>query len=177
MSRCLHGKDICDLLDICVWSAYNTVERLLNYKTMGDREMCAYAADIDRCDCTTIHEEVVSKVRERMPDEDSLLDLSELFKVFGDSTRVKILSALLQAEMCVCDIAVLLGMTKSSISHQLRILKSSKLVKHRKGRKGRLLFAGRRACGKHLRSGPCSCLREVTRVIGLFKRFFKYING
>ena len=94
--------------------------------------MCAYTADSDRCDCSTIHEEVVNAVRGRMPDEDSLLDLSELFKVFGDSTRVKILCALLQAEMCVCDIAVLLGMTKSSISHQLRILKQAKLVKNRK---------------------------------------------
>jgi DNA-binding transcriptional ArsR family regulator len=67
-----------------------------------------------------------------MPDEDILLDLSELFKVFGDSTRVKILCALLNAEMCVCDIAALLGMTKSSISHQLRILKQAKLVNYRK---------------------------------------------
>lgn len=73
-----------------------------------------------------------------MPDEDDLLDLAELFKVFGDSTRVKILCALLRAEMCVCDIAVLLGMTKSSISHQLRILKQSKLVKYR--REGRVVY-------------------------------------
>lgn len=94
--------------------------------------MCAYTADSDRCDCNTIHEEVVHQVRLHMPEEDNLLDLAELFKVFGDSTRVKILCALLQAEMCVCDIAVLLGMTKSSISHQLRILKQSKLVKFRK---------------------------------------------
>ncbi len=94
--------------------------------------MSPYTAEIDRCDCNTIHEEVVHEVRARMPDEENLLDLSELFKVFGDSTRVKILCALLQAEMCVCDIAVLLGMTKSSISHQLRILKQAKLVKHRK---------------------------------------------
>lgn len=94
--------------------------------------MCAYAADIDRCDCNSIHESVIIDVRKNMPDEENLLDLSELFKVFGDSTRVKILYALLQAEMCVCDIAVLLGMTKSSISHQLRILKQSKLVKYRK---------------------------------------------
>ncbi len=100
--------------------------------------MCAYAADIDRCDCNTIHEDVVIRVRDNMPDEDNLLDLSELFKVFGDSTRVKILCALLQAEMCVCDIAVLLGMTKSSISHQLRILKQSKLVKYR--RDGKVVY-------------------------------------
>lgn len=94
--------------------------------------MCAYTADFDRCDCNTIHEEVVNDVREHMPDDDILLDLSDIFKVFSDSTRVKILCALFRAEMCVCDIAVLLGMTKSSISHQLRILKQAKLVKHRK---------------------------------------------
>ena len=65
--------------------------------------MCAYTADIDRCDCNTIHEDVVNEVRNHMPDEDNLLDLSELFKVFGDSTRVKILCALFHAEMCVCE--------------------------------------------------------------------------
>jgi DNA-binding transcriptional ArsR family regulator len=94
--------------------------------------MCAYTADFDRCDCNTIHEDVVKDVREHMPDDDILLDLSDIFKVFSDSTRVKILCALFRAEMCVCDIAVLLGMTKSSISHQLRILKQAKLVKYRK---------------------------------------------
>lgn len=94
--------------------------------------MCANPTEIDRCDCNTIHEEVVNDVREHMPDEDILLDLADIFKVFSDSTRVKILYALFRAEMCVCDIAVLLGMTKSSISHQLRILKQAKLVKYRK---------------------------------------------
>lgn len=94
--------------------------------------MCASTNDIDRCDCNIIHEEVVMDVREHMPDEDILLDLADIFKVFSDSTRVKILYALFRAEMCVCDIAVLLGMTKSSISHQLRILKQAKLVSYRK---------------------------------------------
>ncbi|MBE6831680.1 metalloregulator ArsR/SmtB family transcription factor [Clostridium sp. KNHs216] len=100
--------------------------------------MCAYAADIDRCDCNTIHEEVVNDVRKHMPDDDTLLDLADIFKVFSDSTRVKILCALFRAEMCVCDISVLLGMTKSSISHQLRILKQAKLVKYRKD--GRVVY-------------------------------------
>lgn len=100
--------------------------------------MCAYTADNDRCDCNIIHEAVVNDVREHMPDEDNLIDLSDLFKVFGDSTRVKILCALLRADMCVCDIAVLLGMTKSSISHQLRVLKQSKLVKNR--RDGKIVY-------------------------------------
>lgn len=100
--------------------------------------MSAYTSEIDRCDCNTIHEEVVNDVREHMPDEDILIDLADIFKVFGDSTRVKILCALFRAEMCVCDISVLLGMTKSSISHQLRILKQSKLVKNR--RDGRVVY-------------------------------------
>lgn len=100
--------------------------------------MCAYTADIDRCDCNIIHEAVVNDVRKHMPEEDNLLDLADLFKVFSDSTRVKILCALFRAEMCVCDIAVLLGMTKSSISHQLRVLKQSKLVKYR--RDGKVIY-------------------------------------
>lgn len=100
--------------------------------------MFTYTGDIDRCDCNIIHEDVVNDVREHMPDDDDLIDLADLFKVFGDSTRVKILCALLRADMCVCDIAVLLGMTKSSISHQLRVLKQSKLVKYR--RDGKIVY-------------------------------------
>ena len=67
-----------------------------------------------------------------MPDEEILYDLAELFKIFGDSTRIKILYVLFESEMCVCDIAQLLGMTQSAISHQLRSLKQSKLVKYRR---------------------------------------------
>lgn len=94
--------------------------------------------DIDRCDCHVIHEDVVADVRNHMPVEDILFDLADVFKVFSDSTRVKILYALFRAEMCVCDIAVLLGTTKSAISHQLRILKQANLVKSRKD--GRVVF-------------------------------------
>lgn len=86
----------------------------------------------DRCYCEVIHEEVVNRVREKMPKEETLYDLAELFKMFGDSTRIRILWALDEAEMCVCDIAALLNMTQSAISHQLRILKQAKLVKNRK---------------------------------------------
>jgi ArsR family transcriptional regulator len=73
-----------------------------------------------------------------MPEEEKLYDLADFFKVFGDSTRIKILWALTQSEMCVCDLAVLLNMTKSSISHQLKILKQSRLVKYRKD--GKMVF-------------------------------------
>ena len=100
--------------------------------------MNPYTPEIDKCDCTIIHEDVVREVRLQMPEEEDLLDLADLFKVFGDSTRVKILCALFKAELCVCDIAALLGMTKSAISHQLRILKQSKLIKNR--RDGKVVY-------------------------------------
>jgi len=87
---------------------------------------------IESCSCSTIHEEVVLKVRESMPEEETLYDLAELFKVFGDTTRIKILCALFESEMCVCDIASLLSMNQSAISHQLRVLKQARLVKYRK---------------------------------------------
>ena len=87
---------------------------------------------INKCDCNFIHEEVVDKVKGKMPEDEKLYDLAELFKVFGDTTRIKILYALFEEEMCVCDIADLLNMTQSAISHQLRILKQARLVKFRK---------------------------------------------
>jgi DNA-binding transcriptional ArsR family regulator len=90
------------------------------------------AVDLDKCDCNVIHEDVVNRVRRKLPDEEILLNLADLFKVFGDSTRVRIISALLHSEMCVCDISALLGMTKSAISHQLKELRQTKLVKNRK---------------------------------------------
>ena len=94
--------------------------------------------DVECCDLYDVHEEVVQAVRERMPEEDKLYDLAELYKVFGDSTRIRILFLLLESEMCVCDIAQLLGMTQSAISHQLQTLKKSKLVKYR--RQGKTVF-------------------------------------
>jgi ArsR family transcriptional regulator len=100
--------------------------------------MAEYKADLDRCDCNVIHQDIVDKVKENMPMEENLYDLAELFKIFGDTTRIKILYALTSSEMCVCDIAVLLNMTQSSISHQLRVLKQAKLVKYRK--EGKVVF-------------------------------------
>ncbi|NLO89231.1 MAG: helix-turn-helix transcriptional regulator [Clostridia bacterium] len=92
----------------------------------------------DRCDCKVIHEDVVNTVKEKMPPEETLYDLAELFKVFGDTTRVKILWALDKSEMCVCDLAVLLNMTQSAVSHQLRILRQARLVKYRK--EGKIVY-------------------------------------
>jgi len=96
---------------------------------------------IERCDCDVIHEDIVNLVKSRMPKEESLYDLAELFKVFGDTTRIKILWALDASEMCVCDIAVLLNMTQSAISHQLRVLKQAKLVRSRKD--GKIVYYSR----------------------------------
>ena len=90
------------------------------------------------CEFLYVHEEIVQQVNQVMPQEETLFDLAELFKVFGDSTRIKILYVLFEAEMCVCDIAQLLGMTQSAISHQLQVLKKSKLVKYR--RDGKTVF-------------------------------------
>jgi len=100
--------------------------------------MTANMQPIERCDCDVIHDDVVNKVKGKMPEEETLYDLAELFKVFGDSTRIRILWALDEAEMCVCDIAYLLNMTQSAISHQLRVLKQANLVKNRKD--GKIVF-------------------------------------
>lgn len=94
--------------------------------------------DFYRCDCKVIHEDIVELVSQRMPPEVNLYDLAELFKVFGDTTRIRILCALSESEMCVCDIAVLLNMTQSAISHQLRVLKQARLIKYRKA--GKVVF-------------------------------------
>jgi ArsR family transcriptional regulator len=90
------------------------------------------------CRCELIHESVIQTVKAKMPQEEALYDLAELFKVFGDTTRIKIIAALLEAELCVCDIAELLAMSQSAISHQLRVLRHARLVKHRK--EGKVVF-------------------------------------
>ena len=79
-----------------------------------------------------VNNNLVQKIKKNMLDEDKIIDLSELFKVFGDFTRMKIICALLQGELCVCDIANVTDMSVSAISHQLRILKQAKLVKYKK---------------------------------------------
>lgn len=89
-------------------------------------------SDIECCDSTELHEDLIQKVTEHMPEEEELYDLAELFKVFGDSTRIRILYVLFEAEVCVCDIAEALHMTQPAISHQLRILKQAKLIKNRR---------------------------------------------
>ena len=90
------------------------------------------------CEANVIHQDVVAKVRENMQDEDPIYEVAELFKVFGDSTRARIICALTVSELCVCDLSCLLNMSQSAISHQLRILKASNLVRFR--REGKTVF-------------------------------------
>ena len=90
------------------------------------------------CEYLCVHEDVVKKVNDSLPDEEQLYNLADFFKVFADSTRIKILYVLLQSQMCVCDIAQLLNATQSAISHQLRVLKQMHLVKAR--REGKTIF-------------------------------------
>ncbi|MTT30792.1 metalloregulator ArsR/SmtB family transcription factor [Terrilactibacillus sp. BCM23-1] len=92
----------------------------------------------ETCSQTIIHKDIIQLVSEHMSDDISLDNMAELFKLFGDRTRIRILHALNQSEMCVCDLAYLLGMTQSAISHQLRLLKQAKLVKNRK--EGKIVY-------------------------------------
>ena len=98
----------------------------------------AFGADVPHCADTHVHGDVLDEIRPVFPPEEDLYALADLFKVFGDSTRIRILYALFEAELCVCDIAELLGMSLSAISHQLRVLKQAKLVKYR--RDGKTVF-------------------------------------
>lgn len=92
----------------------------------------------EECECEHVHSDVVEYVENVLPDEEVLYEIAELFKVFGDSTRTRIISALFEKELCVCDIAALLHMTKSAVSHQLRTLRQTKIVKSR--RSGKEIF-------------------------------------
>jgi ArsR family transcriptional regulator len=92
----------------------------------------------ERCEYLHVHDDIIKKVAQILPEDELLYDLADLFRLFGDSTRIKILYVLSASEMCVCDIAQLLNMTQPAISHQLRALKQSKLVKYR--REGKTVF-------------------------------------
>lgn len=94
--------------------------------------------DIPHCEYMHAHPDTIERIASGMPDEDTLIDLAELFKVFGDSTRIKILTALESGELCVCDISTAVGMTSSAVSHQLKILKNAGLVSFR--REGKTVF-------------------------------------
>ena len=93
---------------------------------------------VECCEVPMVHRDLVSEVREKLPEENRMQDLAELFKIFGDTTRIRILFVLFEEELCVCDLAEALQMTQSAISHQLNILKRSRLVKSR--REGKSVF-------------------------------------
>ena len=94
--------------------------------------------EFEKCECTVIHEDIVEKVKKQMPEESKLIQTAELLKVFGDPTRIKIICALMKAEMCVCDLSALLEVSQSAISHQLKTLKQTRLVKYR--RDGKVIY-------------------------------------
>lgn len=104
----------------------------------GEEQPADVSEHTDLSEGGSSHPDVVKAVAEKLPDEELLYDVAELFKVFGDSTRVRIICALFESEMCVCDIAGVLNMTQSAISHQLRVLKQARLVKYR--REGKTVF-------------------------------------
>ena len=94
--------------------------------------------ELEQCEIAGSHPESIQKAKEQMPCEDHLFDLADFFRIFADSTRVKIVCALLSTELCVCDIAELLEISQSAISHQLRVLKQARLVKSR--RAGKVIY-------------------------------------
>jgi ArsR family transcriptional regulator, lead/cadmium/zinc/bismuth-responsive transcriptional repressor len=104
----------------------------------GRNKMADDILKVDDCSCLVIHQDIIDKVKVNMLKDEILCDLADLFKVFGDSTRIKILHVLSKSEMCVCDISALLGMSQSSVSHQLKTLRQTKLVKHR--RDGKVIY-------------------------------------
>ena len=93
---------------------------------------------LEICDCNVIHMDVVEKVKKQLPDEEPIYEVADLFKVFGDSTRARIICALSISELCVCDLSALLDMSQSAVSHQLRTLKSARIVKNR--RSGKVVY-------------------------------------
>ncbi len=110
------------------------------------------------CDFIHAHRDIIDRVQETMPEEDTLMYLSELFRVFGDSTRIKILYVLFESEMCVCDIARLISMTQSAISHQLKILRQMRLIKSR--RAGKTVFYS--LADEHVRSIIFSGIEHIS---------------
>lgn len=105
---------------------------------MNERKKYMEKAEVECCDVICVHEDMIQKVKKLLPEEELIKELADFYKVFGDATRVKILCVLLETEMCVCDLAELLEMTQSAISHQLRVLKQMKLVKNR--REGKTVY-------------------------------------
>ncbi len=123
-------------------------------------ELCVHNEEHDDgcCDYIHAHMDIIEQVNENMPPEDTLMYLSEFFRVFGDSTRIKILYVLFESEMCVCDIAKLISMTQSAISHQLKVLRQMRLIKSR--RVGKRVFYS--LADEHVRSIIFSGIEHIS---------------
>lgn len=120
---------------------YNTIKQTYEHMLIclkGGDIMEKKSEIIESCNCNIIHQDTVARVKDLLPKDEVLYDLAELFKAFGDSTRVKLLCALFESDMCVCDLAAVLGISQSAVSHQLRTLKASRLVKFR--RDGKVIY-------------------------------------
>lgn len=122
MNKCSY---VCDKMNIQIKS-----KRSLGKKM--ERKEEKIIQDIECCEVEEVHEDKVRMISDQMPPEDQLYDLAELFKAFGDTTRIRILFALFEADICVCDLAASLNMTQSAVSHQLRLLKQARLVAGRR---------------------------------------------
>ena len=129
--------------------------------------------DVEHCEVHDVHRDLVNRIGKEMPSEDELYDLAELFKVFGDSTRIKILFALFESEMCVCDIAETLNMTQSAISHQLKILKQSKLVGNRREGKSIIYYLA----DDHVRTIIAQGMSHISELIGMYVNLTKAEKG
>lgn len=137
---CFALQEFCQ---INVDKVYNLIyyQHMNNYSYVDNKEEAGDNLannNVECCETFCVHKELQKSINEQMPKEEELYDLAELFKVFGDSTRIRILYVLFEAEVCVCDLADILNMTQSAISHQLKILKQAKLVKSR--REGKSVF-------------------------------------
>jgi ArsR family transcriptional regulator len=111
---------------------------VFKYSSERKREVTQKKAGAAVCDCSVIHKAAVRKVRKVMPPSERWFELADLFRVFGDSTRIGILLALGRSELCVCDLGALLGMTQSAVSHQLKVLRQTRLVRYR--RDGKIVY-------------------------------------
>jgi ArsR family transcriptional regulator, lead/cadmium/zinc/bismuth-responsive transcriptional repressor len=109
------------------------------------------------CDCNIIHKDIVACTKKKMPEREMVFEVAEFFRIFGDSTRVGILAALMASEMCGCDLCAVLNMTQSAVSHQLRILKQARLVRSR--RDGKIVYfrLDDEHIGEILRVGMAHC--------------------
>ena len=128
-----------------------------SFEQLFNRKEIAVTKEMPQCSFQYVHEDTVKEVKTAMPEEEKLYDVAELFKMFSDSTRIRILYVLLTAEVCVCDLAALLSMTDSAVSHQLRILKQARLVKYR--RSGKTVFYS--LADAHVRSILCQGMEHI----------------